>query len=182
MSDLVPMNNLVTALKAATDGGKSGAFFITTDQQHSAMVTLSGGTITGVKYRNTRGYDAATSLSQVAQVKYQSAGEPTELPGETALNTTAVLEILGTGETSSLAGQAGGGDGGGAPPAIDLERVRERYIAAIGPIGGALFDEAVDDLGDQLSTATGAEQLLDKLVEQIEDEAEAKSFRKDVGA
>ncbi len=174
MSETVPLSNLVTALKAATDAGKSGAFFITTDQQHSAMVTLKGGTITGVKFRNTRGYDAATSLSKVGQLKYQSAAEPTELPGETALNTTAVLEILSTGESSAVSGK-------GAAPAIDLESARQRYISAIGPIGGALFDEAVADLGDELSKPAGVRELIERLVEQIDDEAEAASFRSDVG-
>lgn len=176
MSDPVPLSNLVSALKSATEGGKSGAFFITTDQQHSAMVTLSKGTITGVKFRNTRGYDAASSLARVAQLKYQSAAEPTELPGETALNTKAVLEILTTGETSEAT------DAGGAPaPAVDLDSLRQRYISAIGPIGGALFDEAVDDLGNDLGTAEGVKQLVDRLVEQIDDEGEASSFRRDAG-
>lgn len=174
MSEPVPLSNLVNALKAATDAGKSGAFFITTDQQHSAMVTLSGGTITGVKFRNTRGYDAATSLSKVGQLKYQSAAEPTELPGETALNTETVLEILRTGESSAASDR-------GAAPAIDLDAVRQRYISAIGPIGGALFDEAVEDLGTELGKPAGVRQLIERLVEQIDDESEAASFRSDVG-
>lgn len=176
MSDPVPLSNLVSALKSATEGGKSGAFFITTDQQHSAMVTLSRGTITGVKFRNTRGYDAASSLAGVAQLKYQSAAEPTELPGETALNTKAVLEILTTGETSEST------EGGEASaPAVDLDSLRQRYISAIGPVGGALFDEAVDDLGSTIGTAAGVKQLVEKLVEQIDDEGEAASFRRDAG-
>ena len=174
MSELVPLSNLVAALQAATGAGKSGAFFITTDQQHSAMVTLSGGTITGVKFRNTRGYDAATSLSKVGQLKYQSAAEPTELPGETPVNTSAVLEILTTGDSSAAASDS-------AAPAIDVDAVRQRYISAIGPIGGALFDEAVEDLGDELSKPAGVRQLIERLVEQIDDEAEAASFRNDVG-
>ncbi len=175
MSDPVPLSNLVTALKQATEGGKSGAFFITTDQQHSAMVTLSRGMITGVKYRNTRGYDAASSLAKVGRLKYQSAAEPTELPGETAPDTQAVLEILTTGETSEAS------EGGGTAPAIDLDTVRQRYISAIGPVGGALFDEAVEDLGDVLGTANGVKQLLERLVGQIDDAEEASSFRRDVG-
>ncbi len=174
MSELVPLTNLVSALQAATDAGKSGAFFITTDQQHSAMVTLSGGTITGVKFRNTRGYDAAKSLSKVGQLKYQSAAEPTELPGETALNTTAVLEILTTGESSAASSES-------AAHAIDVDAVRQRYISAIGPIGGALFDEAVEELGAELSKPAGVRQLIERLVDQIDDEAEAASFRNDVG-
>lgn len=174
MSEPVPLSNLVAALKAATDAGKSGAFFITTDQQHSAMVTLKGGAITGVKFRNTRGYDAATSLSKVGQLKYQSAAEPTELPGEIAVNTAAVLEILTTGDSRAAADEA-------ATPAIDLDSVRQRYIAAIGPIGGALFDEAVEDLGDELTKPAGVRQLVERLVEEIEDEGEAASFRGDVG-
>lgn len=176
MSDPVPLSNLVSALKSATEGGKSGAFFITTDQQHSAMLTLSKGTITGVKFRNTRGYDAASSLARVAQLKYQSAAEPTELPGESALNTKAVLEILATGETSESTR-----DAGGSAAAVDLDNLRQRYISAIGPIGGALFDEAVDDLGGDIGTAGGAKQLVERLAQQIDDEAEAASFRRDAG-
>lgn len=182
MSDAVPLTNLVTALKKATEGKKSGAFFITTEDKHSAMVTLSKGHITGVKYRNTRGYDAATSLSQSNQLKFQSAADPTELPGESPLNTQAVLDILSTGESSAAQAGGGGAQGGAsAGPALDLDAVRERYISAIGPIGGALFDELVDDLGDDIGTPEGAQQLIEKLVAQIDDESEAASFRKDVG-
>ena len=174
MSEFVPLSDLVSALRAATDGGKSGAFFITTENQHSAMVTLSAGTITGLKFRQARGYDAASALAQINQLKFKSAAEPTELPGETDLNTRAVLEILTTGE---------GGEAAAAESAsrasIDLDRIRERYVAAIGPIGGALFDELVDQLGDQLETPEGAEKLIKELAVQIDDEDEATSFTKD---
>jgi hypothetical protein len=178
MSDFVPLNKLITALKAATSSGKSGAFFITTQDQHSAMVTLKGGAITGIKFRNTRGHEAAAALAKIESLKYQSAAEPTELPGESALNTATVLEILTTGEAAAPAAEPGAG---GAPPAIDIEQVRRRYIDSIGPIGGALCDEAVEELGERLSTSDGAKELVDKLIEQIDDEAEAKAFRKDVG-
>lgn len=177
MSNLVPLSNLVTALRAATSGKKSGAFFITTDSQHSAMITLSEGTITGLKYRQARGYDAASALAQIPQLKYQTAAEPTELPGETDLNTRAILEILATG-----AGGSGGDSGAAAQSSIDLDALREQYVSAIGPIGGALFDEVVDELGDQLGTADGARKLIEQLAEQIDDEAEAKRFRQAAGS
>ena len=114
MSDFVPLNKLITALKAATSSGKSGAFFITTQDQHSAMVTLKGGAITGIKFRNTRGQEAAAALAKIESLKYQSAAEPTELPGESALDTATVLEILTTGEAAASAAEPGAG---GAPPA-----------------------------------------------------------------
>jgi len=172
MSNLVPLNNLVTALRAATSGKKSGAFFITTESQHSAMITLSEGAITGLKYRQARGYDAASALAQIAQLKYQTAAEPTELPGESDLNTRAILEILATGSAESGAVAAASSES-----SVDLDALREQYVSAIGPIGGALFDEVVDDLGDQLGTPDGARKLIEQLAEQIDDEAEAKKFR-----
>lgn len=177
MSNLVPLNNLVTALRAATSGKKSGAFFITTESQHSAMITLSEGTITGLKYRQARGYDAASALAQITQLKYQTAAEPTELPGESDLNTRAILEILATGSAES--GAAAAASSGSS---IDLDTLREQYVSAIGPIGGALFDEVVDDLGDQLGTPDGARKLIEQLAEQIDDEAEAKRFRQAAGS
>lgn len=174
MSELVPLDNLVTALRSATDGGKSGAFFITTENQHSAMITLADGKITGLKYRQARGYDAASALAQITQLKYQSAAEPTELPGEADLNTRAVLEILTTGN-------AGAGETAAAAASLDLDGLRERYVSAIGPIGGALFDEIVDELGDKLGTPEGARLLVDRLAEQIDEEDEARRFRQDAG-
>lgn len=177
MSDLVPLNNLVTALRSATDSGKSGAFFITTDSQHSAMITLAEGSITGMKYRQARGYDAAAALAQIIELKYQSAAEPTELPGEGDLNTRAILEILARGNAETGAESA--------PRVridIDLEGLRERYVAAIGPIGGALFDEVVEELGDDLGGPQGAKLLVERLAEQIDEEDEATRFRQDAGA
>lgn len=177
MSELVPLKNLVTALQSATDGGKSGAFFITTDSQHSAMITLAEGRITGLKYRQARGYDAASALAQIAQLKYQSASEPTELPGEADLNTRAVLEILSTGNAREREAAVAA-----SAVSLDLDGLRERYVSAIGPIGGALFDEIVDELGDRLGTKEGINQLVDRLTEQIDEEDEARRFRQDVGA
>lgn len=175
MSELVPLKNLVTALRSATDGGKSGAFFITTESQHSAMITLADGKITGLKYRQARGYDAASALAQIAQLKYQSAAEPTELPGEADLNTRAVLEILSTGDAEA-------GTAAAATSSLDLDGLRERYVSAIGPIGGALFDEIVDELGDKLGTPEGTGLLIDRLAEQIDEEDEARRFRQDAGS
>lgn len=174
MSEFVPLNNLITALRGATDGGKSGAFFITTEDQHSAMITLSNGTITGLKFRSARGYDAASALAEVARLRYQTAAEPTELPGETDINTRAVLEILATGSTDESPGAAEA-----QAPGVDLDALRSRYIAAIGPIAGALFDEAVEEVGDALGTPDGIEQLIQKLAAQIDDQNEADSFLRD---
>lgn len=175
MSELVPLENLVTALRSATDGGKSGAFFITTESQHSAMITIADGKITGLKYRQARGYDAASALAQIAQLKYQSAAEPTELPGEADLNTRAVLEILSTGNSGP------GENAARAASSLDLDSLRERYVSAIGPIGGALFDEVVDELGDKLGTPEGTGMLIERLAEQIDEEDEARRFRQDAG-
>lgn len=177
MTDPVSLRELVSALRVAADGRKSATFFITTDQQHSAMITFSRGSITGLKYRSMRGYAAASALAKVTGVKYQSAAEPIELPGEVELSTRAVLEILDTGDTGAVPAEPAGG----AIP-VDLDALRARYVAAIGPIGAALLDEAVDDLGDSLAAPGGVERLIEKLVDQIDDEAEAVSFVRDVRA
>lgn len=174
MNDLVPLEELVAALRSATEHGKSGAFFITTEQQHSAMITLARGRITGMKYRQARGYDAAAALAGMAQLKYQAASEPTELPGEGDLNTRAILEILTTGEAQRAAEPT---PAQRAP--LDLDGLRERYVAAIGPVGAALFDELVEELGEQLATVEGAGLLIERLAEQIDEEEEAQRFRHD---
>ena len=178
MSELVPLSRLITVLQSAIDDGKSGAFFITTENQRSAMITLSGGAITGCKFRTARGYDAASSLAKVAQLKFQTAAEPTELPGEADLDTRAVLEILGGAseqEVNAATTQRGVAQ-------IDLDALRARYVAAIGPIAGALFDEAINDMGDDLATPDGVEKLIQGLAEQIDDEREAASFLQDARA
>lgn len=177
MSDLVPLEDLVAALRSATESGKSGAFFITTEQQHSAMITLARGRITGMKYRQARGYDAAAALAGMAQLKYQTASEPTELPGEGDLDTRTILEILTTGNapraTEPTPAQR-------AP--LDLDGLRERYVAAIGPVGAALFDELVEELGERIATAEGVGLLIERLTEQIDEEEEARRFRHDARA
>lgn len=183
MSELVPLDNLVADLRAAVEEGKSGAFFITTQDRHSAMITLDDGTITGVKYRSARGYDAAQALAASAHVKYQSAAEPTELPGEATLESARVLGILATATPPPAPERAADADAGpAATPAIDLEALRARYIAAIGPIAGTLFDEAVDELGDDLGSEEGTETLIRRLAAQIDDEHEARRFLADARA
>lgn len=180
MSELVPLDNLISALNTATQGGKTGAFFITTEEQHSAMITLNKGKITGLKFRSARGYDAAAELAKCNQLKFQTAAEPTELPGEGNIDSASVINVLKTGDP----GAAGGSGGGGATAGVnvDLDALRERYIAAIGPIAGALFDEAVEEMGDTLQTSDGVEQLIQKLAQQIDDQAEADKFVKDARA
>lgn len=176
MSEPVPLANLVADLRAAAHEGWSGAYFITTEDQHSAMITLDDGAITGLKYRSVRGYDAARALAESARVRYSSAVEPTALPGEGALDTRAVLEAL-AGTATPPAPAAASEDTPAAP--IDLEALRTRYIAAIGPIAGALFDEAVDELGGALDTQEGVERLIRRLADQIDDEQEAERFLRD---
>ena len=174
MTEVVSLSTLVDALRSATEDGKSGAFFITTENQHSAMITLTRGEITGMKYRSARGYDAASSLAEVGSLKFQTAAEPTELPGEGEVSTRAVLDILeGAGEP---AGEDAGADAAPSAPGMDLDALRQRYIAAIGPIAGTLFDEAVAELGDELGTPDGVDRLVRKLAEQIDDAGEARSF------
>lgn len=178
MSDLVPLERLVADLQAAISGRRSGAFFVTTEDQHSAVITLSGGTITGLKYRQARGYDAASALARMTQLRYQSAAEPTALPGEGDLNTRAVLDILRSGDDPELRAAAVAS----AEATLDLGALREQYVSAIGPIGGALFDEAVDDLGAELGAPDGARKLIEELAAHIDDEAEARNFRRTAGS
>ena len=180
MSELVPLDNLASDLDTATRGGKSGAFFITTEDQHSAMITLRDGTITGFKFRSARGYDAASALARVARMRYQTAAEPTELPGDTALDTRSVLEILrGAGRAPASDESPEPDAAATAEPLIDLDALRNRYIGAIGPVAGALFDEAVEETGDSLSSTEGANRFIEKLAAQIDDAAEAESFVQD---
>ncbi len=182
MSELVPLSKLISALNTATKGSKTGAFFITTEDQHSAMITLNKGKITGLKFRTTRGYQAAAELAKCNQLKFQTAAEPTELPGEGEVDSAAVINVLQTGDVNAAPSQGaggGGGGGGGASAKVDLDALRNRYIAAIGPIAGALFDEAVEELGDALQTNEGVEQLIRKLAQQIDDQAEADRFVQD---
>ncbi len=181
MSELVPLDKLISALNTATKGSKTGAFFITTEDQHSAMITLNKGRITGLKFRTTRGYDAATALAKCNQLKFQTAAEPTELPGEGEIDAATVINVLQTGDPSVAPSQTGGASA--APSAkVDLDALRTRYISAIGPIAGALFDEAVDELGDALQTNEGVEQFIQKLAQQIDDQAEADRFLRDARA
>ncbi len=175
MSELVPLNELVTALKSATEEGKSGAFFITTDKQQSAMVTMDGGTITGVKFRSANGYDAAHALAQVEQLKYQSAAEPTELTGPSDIETARVLEILASGAGAGTADEAA------AARAVDLDHVRQRYIDACSAAAAAAFDQAVADAGDAVETADGYAQLVQRIVERIDDVEQAAMFRREAG-
>lgn len=181
MSEQVPLDTLISALNTATKGSKTGAFFITTEDKHSAMITLKKGKITGLKFRTTRGYEAAAELAKCNQLKFQTAAEPTELPGEGEIDSASVINVLQTGDSSVAPSQAGG-SGGATNAKVDLDALRNRYIGAIGPIAGALFDEAVDELGDALQSNEGIEQLIQQLAQQIDDKAEADRFIRDARA
>lgn len=68
-----------------------------------------------------------------------------------------------------------------AATTLDLGQLRERYIASVGPIGGALFDETVESLGDELGTSAGNRKLVERLADHIDEEDEAFRFRHDAG-
>jgi hypothetical protein len=174
MSEFVSLSDLVTALKSATEGGQSGAFFITTDKQQSAMVTMDGGRITGVKFRSANGYDAANALAQVEQVKYQSAPEPTELSGPSDIETASVIEILASGVNAAASAQA-------TAPAIDLDALRERYVEACSAAAATTFEQVVTDAGDAARTAEGYEDLIQRLADRIGDTDQAATFRRESG-
>jgi|GEM_PF-2085029 len=180
MAEFVALSEMLKALQTAVAGRKSGAFFITSEDQHSAMITLDKGRITGVKYRSTRGYDAAGAIANFAHVRFQTAAEPTELPGEEGLDTTSVLHMLAGSPAAEEGDAVDDAESAVEVGAESLDRMRERYIAAIGPIGGALFDEEQDALGAEAGTRKGYARLVEALAAQIDDANEAASFRADV--
>lgn len=59
---------------------------------------------------------------------------------------------------------------------VSLDDLRTRYISAVGPIGGALFDEALEGLADEHDTSKGRRQLVERLVEYIDDQDEIIRF------
>lgn len=184
MADYVALSDLVDALRNASENRKSGAFFITSREQHSAMVTLAQGRVTGVKYRNKRGAEAAEAIAQLEAVRFQTSSDLTELPGQADLDTNQIFELLAREEQSgsSAPAEAPGNSSGAGEPIDDdrLESIRERYISAIGPIGGAIFDEERDSLGDRIHTDEGLREFVDRLAAQIDDEAEKTSFRNEL--
>lgn len=180
MADFVALNEFTEALRSAVDGGRSGAFFLTSPDQHSAMITLSNGRITGVKYRSMRGYEAAEVIAGFGQVRFQTSPDLTELPGQPSIDTGSILAMLSSNQTQSADTESGPGTP--APQSISSEQfnaLRNRYIQAIGPIGGAIFDEEAATLDDQTPSGQELSRFIDRLAEQIDDEKERESFRRD---
>lgn len=183
MAELVPLTELIGALQDAVNTRQSGAIFITSAAKHSAMITLEKGQVTGLKYRSASGYEAAGEIAAIEQLKFQMAEGPTRLPGDGDLDTATVLGILSSaGSRPAEREQGGGGRPSVAPRPVtmNLDAVRDRCIAAIGPIGAALFEEAMDNLGNEVTTDEGYRKLIDQLAAQIDDETESRSFRRDL--
>lgn len=59
---------------------------------------------------------------------------------------------------------------------VNLDDLRTRYISAVGPIGGALFDEALEGLTDEHDTPKGRRQLVERLAGHIDDQDEVIRF------
>lgn len=183
MADFVTLNEFTEALRSAVDGGRSGAFFLTSPDQHSAMVTLSNGRITGVKYRNMRGYEAAEAIAGFSQVRFQTSPDLTELPGQPSLDTGSILATLRGDATQSADTESAPATV--APQSMSSEQfdaLRNRYIQAIGPIGGAIFDDEAAGLDGQAPSGQELSQFIDRLAEQIDDDNERESFRRDATA
>lgn len=181
MADFVPLREFAEAVRAAVENGRSGAFFITSPDQHSAMLTLDRGRITGVKYRNQRGYEAAQRIAAFPEVRFQTSVDLTELPGQPSLDTRAVVAILAGG---GAAPADAGATGEPAARATDidpgrLDTLRTRYIRAIGPIGGTIFDEEWAELGTTAPDARALSNLIERLADQIDDDTERERFRAD---
>jgi len=188
MAEFVPLEQLVHALREGARSNWSGAFFITSPDQHSALITMHAGQITAVKFRTIKGNEAAETIAQFDRVRFQSGQGPTELPGSHGVDTRTVLEILAGGVASPQEGQErppaqptreDAGAAADTPGERALEQLRERYIGAIGPVGGALFDEAIEAMGDSVYERAGYARLVEQLAGQIDDEAEARRFRED---
>lgn len=180
MADFVPLNEFIEALRSAVDRGRSGAFFLTSPDQHSAMITLSNGRVTGVKYRNMRGYEAAKVIAGFGQVRFQTSPDLTELPGQPSIDTGSILAMLSGDPTQSPDSESGPATP--APQSMSAEQfdaLRNRYIQAIGPIGGAIFDEEAASLDSEPTSGQALSQFIDQLAEQIDDDNERESFRRD---
>lgn len=101
-----------------------------------------------------------------------------ELEFKTDINTVRSLaEGLGYQIVDiSEAGSAAQNTGTHGDTLATLDDLRTRYISAIGPIGGALFDEALEGLTDEHDTSRGRRQLVERLVEHIDDQDEVIRF------
>lgn len=94
MAETKKLDEFVTALRSMIENRESGAFFITTPERHSAILTVKEGSISGLKYRQKKDYEAASALADKEGLNFRKASTPTELPGSSAVDTRSVLAVF----------------------------------------------------------------------------------------
>ena len=174
MSAIKPFSDVVADLAECCRDKKNGVFFITTESNRSAYLTLKDGDIESIHYMNKRGADALEQLRTVrAGTCRFSAGTENALFGSQSLPETEIIltELATTPSDSSTTDSEMPHTANSAPSVDDYsdDDLLELLVEFMGPMASVVYSDAKEN-------TRNTKVLIKKLATEIPDNHQQNEF------
>ena len=180
---LRPRARMLAALVNLHENERDGTLFLSTDQNHMATVTLQGGEIVALQYRNKRGERALAPLSRIEQTSYRFDSQFYMFRPQPDLPPTdVILQRLGAVKAVQPQPAAPPSAESRAASPLRLSSERKRIIQTtlakfVGPLASvacqqvfaqaSTLEDALSALAEQMPERSSAEQFLDEVAKAL---------------
>lgn len=177
MSAIKPFSDVISDLTQCCQDKRTGVFFITTDANRSAYLTLKRGEIETVNYTNKRGIDAIEQLSSVeaGACKFSPSTDSASFRPQSLPATADILAQL-AGESSNDGAAPGemANTPQTAPKSVLAQTdddLLQLLVEFMGPMASVVYDEVREKTAN-------IKILIKKLAAEIPDDYQRSEFTK----
>ncbi len=176
---------LLDVLTELIDKQSSGTLYIRSECNHLITFALDAGRIYAVYHGPRRGRSAIPLVSGISGGTYhfestQLSGTPQDLPA-----TAEILELIRNVAGDSSASMPSPGSGRAVSEQQRkriCDELKQLLTEHLGPIADMVFEDALEEDSGFCSTPAHTRQLIDKLADDIDDNAETAQFREKASA
>jgi hypothetical protein len=173
---------LLEVLTDLVNSKAAGTMFIHSQCNHAITFSLDAGRIHAIYHGPRRGRNAIPLIGRITggSYRFDSAGlgrSPQDLP-----STAEILEQLKTLHSTTRAPAVSSPVNGSDPISAEQKQrvcyeLKKLLTEHLGPIAAIVFDDTVGETGDFCSSPARTRILIDMLVNDIDNPAEATQFR-----
>lgn len=175
MAAIKPFSDVVSELAQCCRDKKDGVFFITTDSNRSAYLTLKGGSIESAHYMNKRGAEAIDLLRSVkaGTCRFSEGTENAMFRAQPLPETEAILTSLADNVSDEVLEDEASPTVSPTPTqnslSDDNDELLQLLVEFMGPMASVVYDDAKEN-------TPNAKLLIKKLAMEIPDNYQQNEF------
>ena len=176
MAAIKPFSDVVSELAQCCRDKRDGVFFITTESNRSAYLTLKQGSIESIHYMNKRGADALDLLRSVkaGTCRFSEGAENAMFRAQPLPKTEVILAVLADNVSDDQTPKSEAAPTANPVPAQnslpgDNDELLQLLIEFMGPMASVVYDDAKE-------TTPNAKLLIKKLAMEIPDNYQQSEF------